>query len=194
MPLAGQSELSIGSSALAHLGGVVMREDGRAQPGCKCIRLPMASTVSNHSLEGLKCGASYYSGSTARTAERVARMAAALIKLEAEEAVKNRETGGRLRRYNTFAKTARGIKSDPAAARSDESTEEILELSGRGSELGLDSLLQFVPRFVQERCIEKMDMDESLSDHRRVCVLFVCAPVQVIRSSTPLQCCMYQPC
>ena len=194
MPLAGNSELSIGSSALAHLGGLVMREDGREQAGCKCIRLPMAS-VSNHALEGLACRASCHPGSkTARTADRVARMAAALVKLEAEEAVKNGGKGDRIRRDTTFAKqTARSSESDAAVARSAESTQEELDLPALGSEHGLESLLQFVPRFVQERCIEGMDM-ESLSDHRRVCVLFVVAHVQVNPASIFLHFCLYQPC
>ena len=109
-------------------------------------------------------------------------MAAALVKLEAEEAVKNGGKGGRTRRDTTFAKTARISESDAAVARPAESTEETLDLPALGSEHGLESLLQFVPRFVQERCIEGMDM-ESLSDHRRVCVLFVIAHVQVIPSS-----------
>ena len=178
MPLAGQSELSIGSSALAQLGGLVMLEDGRDHAGCKCIQLPVAS-VSNHDLEGLACS---LPDSTAGTAGRVARMAAALLILEAEEAAKYRGTGSRVRLDITFTKPTRGSKSDPAAARSSENTQEELDLLALSSERGLDSLLQFVPRFVQERCIEGMDM-ESLSDHRRVCALFVVAHVQVIPSS-----------
>ena len=181
MPLAEQSELSIGPSALAQLGGLVMREDGRDHAGCKCIQLPVAP-VSNPVLEGLTRGASYLAGSTASTGDRVARMAAALAKLEAEEAVKNRGAGRRLRWDISLANTTCRSKSDPAVARSAECTQEELDLPTLNSVRGLDSLLQFVPRFVQERCIEGMDM-ESLSDHRRVCVLFVVAHVQVIPSS-----------
>ena len=194
MPLAGKSELSIASSTLAHLGGLVMHEDGRVQSGCQCIQLPMASG-SNHALEGLTCKAScsYDAGSTARAADRVARMAAALVNLEAEEAVKDGGTGGPVRRDISFGKSARSNKSDAADAASDASSEEELDLYPLGSERGLDSLLQFVPRFVQERCVEGVDM-ESLSDHRRVCVLFVVAHVQVIPSSIFLQCCVYQSC
>ena len=183
MPLAEQSELSIGSSALEHLGGLVMPEDGRVQSGCKCIRLPVAS-VSQDALEGLASRSSYHAGSTlARSADRVARMAAALVKLEAEDAAKNGETGGELQRVVTFRKTAtRRSKSDPGdVARSSQSTQEELGLPALGSERGLNSLLEFVPRFVQERCLDGTDM-ESLSDHRRVCVLFVVAHVQVILS------------
>ena len=169
-----------------------MREDGRVQAGCKCIQLPVAP-VSNPVLEGLTRGASYLAGSNARTVDRVARMAAALAKLEAEETAKNRGAGSRVRRDITFRKTTRRSKSHPAIARSDESTEEESDLPVLSSERGLKSLLQFVPRFVQERCIEGMDM-ESLSDHRRVCVLFVVAHVQVIPSSIFSQCCMYHTC
>ena len=192
MPLAGQSELSIGPSALAYLGDLVNGDDGREQDGCKCIPLPTAS-VSSHALESWTCRASYYEGSTARTADRVARMAAALVKLEEEDAAKIRAKGGPVRRENTFARTTRRRKSDSASARSTRSTDEGSDFSALGSEGGLDSLLQFVPRFVQERCIERVDM-ESLSDHRRVCVLFVIAHVQVTPSSILVQCSMYQSC